>query len=143
MEKENTIMGFVEVNGKISKVTSVNELEKLLSILKKDESAVIDNQPLKLKLRSIGMETFIAFYPFFKCNIDIKTPLFKKLFPHKDENNPDYQGKKWEKASWETKVDDTRSIIRDGLEIEALKIIKESVKTDESIRILAEKYLCG
>lgn len=93
-----------------------------------DKAYALDN-----RLRSVGKATFMKLYPLVKQNLDITVEEVEKVYP-------EYKKGKAENAK-RTCLSSTRSIIRNGYEAEALEIIVESSKTNDTAIQAAKKYL--
>lgn len=83
---------------------------------------------LENTLNSVGKAAFLNLYPLVRDNIEIDASEIEKKYPQY-------------KKSVQTRLSSTRSIIRNGLETEALEIIAGSSRMSETERQTARMFL--
>lgn len=102
--------------------------KKVIDQYDEDKAYTLDN-----RLSSVGKATFMKLYPLVKQNLDISVEEVEKVYP-------EYKNGKTENAK-RTCLSSTRSIIRNGYEAEALEIIVNSSRMDDTVILEAKKYL--
>lgn len=95
---------------------------KIIDKYDEDEENILYN-----KLRSIGKAMFIKLYPLVKNNLEITVDEIERHFPKLKVNS--------------TCLSSTRSIIRNGLDVEALEIIATSSRVNSVVCNTAKEML--
>ena len=83
---------------------------------------------LENTLKSVGKAAFLNLYPLVRDNTEIDASEIEKKYPQY-------------KKTVQTRLSSTRSIIRNGLETEALEIIAGSSRMSETERQTARMFL--
>ncbi len=101
-------------------------------IYKESYGEKTDSEKLMRDIRSVGMETFIKYFPYYN-NPAYETSDIKNLFRQQNEN--------FSENSLSSKASTGKGIIKKGNAKETLKLIVNARNVDSSIREKAKEYL--